>query len=266
MGLLTKDKIATYRKALDADGYFVLKDVVSLSGLEAFRERIEAEFAKLKIGGALFDGGGLYSGHLNCVPGKAARFAYDDIVRAGIVDFVSELDGSWAARPRATMNYNLPGSHAQHYHMDGVFLKDFLICNVAVVDTTLVNGALDVLPGTNRSFLRFWQYALRRKFRTTTRVPLQQGDVVVRRSTLWHRGMPNDSELARAMLAFTFGETEAPNPDPFADATDEMEFYPNWFRPTKIGRLRERIFVAAPISYSAYRFSRSLFSNKGYAS
>ena len=43
-------------------------------------------------------------------------------------------------------------------------------------------------------------------------------------------------------------------------------FYPNWYKPTRIGRLRERIFVAAPITYSGYRLARSLYGNKGYAS
>jgi len=32
-----------------------------------------------------------------------------------------------------------------------------------------------------------------------------------------------------------------------------------------VGQLRERTFVAAPITYSAYRFVRSLVGNKGYA-
>ena len=78
---------------------------------------------------------------------------------------------------RATLNFNLPGSVAQHYHTDGVYLKDFLICNIAVVDTDLENGAIDVLPGTNREFYKFWRYAVERKYRLTTRVPLRQGDV-----------------------------------------------------------------------------------------
>ena len=58
------------------------------------------------------------------------------------------------------MNFNLPGSVAQHYHMDGLYPEEFLICNIAVVDTDLVNGAIDVLPGTNREFYKFWRYAL----------------------------------------------------------------------------------------------------------
>ena len=49
----------------------------------------------------------------------------------------------------------------QHYHSDGLYMEEFLICNVAVVDTDLENGAIDVLPGTNREFYKFWRYAVR---------------------------------------------------------------------------------------------------------
>jgi Phytanoyl-CoA dioxygenase (PhyH) len=266
MAELTTEMLADCRRALDDDGYVVLRGVVSKERLADFGRTIFDEFDRQNAAGALFEGGGLISGHLNCVPGSTARFAFDDIVDGGIVELVRSVSPAWADRPRATMNFNLPGSHAQHYHMDGVYTADFLICNIAVVDTDLVNGALDVLPGTHKRFYRFYQYALQRKFRLSTRVPLQQGDVVVRRSTLWHRGMPNRSTKPRPMLAFTFGEMAEPVADPFATNDGRIEFYPNWFRPTALGRLRERTFVTAPITYSAFRFARSLISDKGYSS
>ena len=167
---------------------------------------------------------------------------------------------------RPTLNFNLPGSVAQHYHMDNAYLKEFLICNVAVVDTDLDNGAIDVLPGTNREFYRFWRYAIERKYRLTTRVPMQRGDLIVRKSTLWHRGMPNKSSRPRPMMAITFGEVEPGTTDPFLTNDGEIEFYPNWFSTSRLGRLREKTFVRAPITYSTYRFVTSLYSDKGYDS
>ena len=55
---------------------------------------------------------------------------------------------------------------------------------------------IDVLPGTHRRFYKFWRYAVERKYRLSTRVCLEQGDVVLRMSTLWHRGMPNKTANA----------------------------------------------------------------------
>jgi hypothetical protein len=46
----------------------------------------------------------------------------------------------------------------------------------------------------------------------------------------------------------------------------KMLFYPNWFNTSRIGQLRERTFVAAPLTYSGYRFATSLYGNKGYDS
>ncbi|MCU1504875.1 MAG: kanJ [Ilumatobacteraceae bacterium] len=263
---MTSAAMAQHMQALDEVGFVVLPGLVDPGALDKLHRVVDDGFTNGMAAGPLFEGGGFFSGHLNCYPGRGAEFAYDEVRASGVFDMVRLMNPVWADRPRVTLNYNMPGSVAQHYHMDGIYTQDFLICNVAVVDTDLVNGALDVLPGTNREFYPFWKYAVQRKFKDSTRVPLRQGDVVVRRSTLWHRGMPNRSAVARPMLAVTFGEVHEPNVDPFLQNGGEIEFYPNWFRPTRLGRLREKTFVKAPITYSAYRFARSLYGNKGYAS
>jgi ectoine hydroxylase-related dioxygenase (phytanoyl-CoA dioxygenase family) len=254
-----------FARAMDHDGFVVLRDVISKQKLAAFADDLLAEFDELVEQGLPFEGGGLLSGHLNCFPGERARFVYDEMCARGIVELVRSYRPEIADRVRPTLNFNLPGSVAQHYHMDDAYLKEFLICNVAVVDTDVTNGAIDVLPGTNREFYKFWRYALERKYRLTTRVPLQRGDVILRKSTLWHRGMPNRSSRPRPMMAITFGEVDQVD-DPFATNGGEIEFYPNWFRTSRLGRLRERMFVRAPITYSAYRFVDSLHGNRGYES
>jgi hypothetical protein len=67
-------------------------------------------------------------------------------------------------------------------------------------------------------------------------------------------------------MAITFGEMDPTEPDPFSVNDGRIEFYPNWFNTSRLGQLRERTFVAAPITYSAYRFARSLVGNRGYDS
>ena len=69
---------------------------------------------------------------------------------------------------RVSCNLNLPKSVPQHYHMDGVFAEDFMIANVAVVDTDLVNGAIG-RPARNASkVLRVLALRLERRYRLTT--------------------------------------------------------------------------------------------------
>jgi Phytanoyl-CoA dioxygenase (PhyH) len=264
---LSHDDLEQSRRSFREHGYVAFRNVVSKERLSALRTRLIDEYERVRDTGNLFSGGGAISGHLNCFPGEESRFAYDAIQQHGIVDFIRSVTAKSIDPLHVGCNLNLPNSVPQHYHIDGPFATGFFVVNVAVVDTDLVNGAIDVLPGTHKRFYKYWRFALERKDRLTTRLPLWQGDVLVRLSTLWHRGMPNNSNAPRPMVAFTLGETNRPvvNADPFRINGGKIMFYPNWYRTNFLGRLRERTFVTAPFTYSAYRFVSSLFGDKGYS-
>jgi ectoine hydroxylase-related dioxygenase (phytanoyl-CoA dioxygenase family) len=252
------------KRAFAEEGYFVVRNVVSPERLAQLRGRILEEFERAKQAGRLFAGGGTISGHLNCFPGEESRFAYDALQERGIIDLIKTIFPKAVRLPNVGCNLNLPHSVAQHYHVDRNFLDDFVIANVAVVDTDLENGAIDLVPGTQKKFYKFWRFAIERPHRASTRIPMKQGDVLVRTSNVWHRGMPNRTAVARPMLAFTWEDGGSTREDPFKVEDGKIVFRQNWYRPNFVGRLRERTFVAAPITYSAYRFVGSLFGTKGY--
>lgn len=253
---------ASLQRAYAEDGYFVLRNVVSAPKLKTLCEQVNDAFQTASSSGGLFSGGGLISGHLNCFPGEGTRFVYETLVEHGIVDLVREITPRQFGSPSVRCNFNLPKSVAQHRHMDGTFLARFTIVNVAAMDTDLVNGAIELLPGTHKKFYPYWRFALRPN-RPAKRIPMSSGDVLIRSSALWHRGMPNRSPRPRPMLAMTFGDKNEPDlPDPFTQSEGRIVFYENWYRPTRLGRLRERTFVAAPIAYSAYRFVDSIIDGK----
>ena len=258
-------EVEDLKRTFAEDGYLVFRGVVPKPVLADFRIQLLDALELSQRNGGLFNGGGTISGHLNCVPGEAARSPYDALKAHGIVDLLPQLAPTAFGPMRVGCNVNLPGSVAQHYHMDGIFLEDFLIVNVAVVDTDLVNGAIDVAPGTQKRFYKYCDFAMGRVYNLSKRLPLAQGDVLVRTSKLWHRGMPNKASVPRPMLAYTFGEKGVREGDAFRESKDgKILFDPNWFKPTRLGRLREKTFVAAPITYAAYRFVTSLFDDKGY--
>lgn len=248
------------------EGFVTLPGVVSHQVLKTLEDGLAAEFQSWQHSEKKFHGGGLLSGHLNCYPGAIARGALKELESKGILDLARRLQPADPKATRVGCNLNLPNSVPQHYHMDGVFLESFMIVNVAVVDTEVQNGAIDVIPKTHQRFYRFWEFATKRLNRGSTRLPMSRGDVLIRVSTLWHRGMPNFTKNARPMLAVTLGEKGVDNEDPLSPDHGGTRFDTNWFNPTKLGRLRERATIAAPITYSAYRFAHSLLSDKGYAS
>lgn len=260
----SKFDVDALRRTFAEDGYFVLPGVISKQEVSSVTSRLFREFEQWSQSSQSFQGGGLLSGHLNCYPGEAARGVMNELRDTGTLDLVQTLFPTKPEQARWGCNFNLPGSVEQHYHMDGVYLDHYVIVNVCVVDTTLHNGAIDMVPKTHKRFYKYWEFAAGRVYKQAKRVPMQCGDVLVRLSTVWHRGMPNYSSNARPMLALTLGESYVNNPDPFAKNNGEVTFEANWFKTNLLGQIRERITVSAPITYSGYRFARSLIGNKGY--
>jgi ectoine hydroxylase-related dioxygenase (phytanoyl-CoA dioxygenase family) len=257
--------IEALARAFAEDGYVVVKGVVSPDKLAAFGESLVREFERVSAAKELFSGGGLIAGHLNCFPGEGARFVHEELGASGVMDLIRKISPTQADALRVGCNMNFPKSVAQNYHLDGNFNASFLVVNVAIVDTTLVNGAIDVIPKTHRRPYKYWEFAAGRVYRGSTRLPMQRGDVLIRKSTLWHRGMPNRSQAPRPMLAMTFGESSAPKGDPFREHDGKIVFETNRFNTNLLGQLRERSFVAMPLAHSALRFVRSLMGKDGYA-
>jgi ectoine hydroxylase-related dioxygenase (phytanoyl-CoA dioxygenase family) len=261
---LSQTEIDALKSSFAEHGYVVIKDVVPREGLARLAVGMQEEFDRQLKSGQMFNGGGLVSGHLNASPGEAGRFAYEALKQRGVLDLIRAISPQSVLQPYVGCNFNLPGSVTQHYHMDRVFRNEFMIANVAVVDADLINGAIDVVPGTHKRFYKYWQWALEKPYRNAIRLPMQQGDVLVRVSNLWHRGMPNRSSVARPMLAFTW-EDGGTDSDAFLANDGKITFRPNWFRPSRLGRVRERVYAAAPITYSAYRVVDSILKpNKLY--
>jgi ectoine hydroxylase-related dioxygenase (phytanoyl-CoA dioxygenase family) len=245
-------------------GYVVIKNVVPRDKLDVLTAHVRAEYNRVRSTGALFSGGGQVSGHLNCFPGEESRFVYDALVQRRVIELVQSLWPTPLRMPNIGCNFNLPGSVIQHYHTDWPFRKEFLIVNVSAVDTDLVNGATEVIPGTHKQYIPYWRFELERLPRYGKRLISNQGDILIRTSNLWHRGMPNRSAVPRPMLAFSWEDGGSIHDDPYVLDGGRIQFRPNFFRPSRLGRLRERTFVKAPFTYSAYRIVDSIVTKKGY--
>lgn len=239
------------------NGFVILKGMIDKRLLETHHMNILGAYDRARGKGGLFAGGGTISGHLNCFPGAESKFVYDTLVERGVIDLVKALSPQAVRLPNVGCNLNLPGSHPQNEHADGYAAAPFAIVNIASVDTDSSNGAMEVMPGTHRREYRYWQIVLDRPSRL--RPALERGDVLVRSSLLWHRGMPNNSRTPRPMLALTWEDGGSNQSDPYALHEGRISFFPNRYQPTTIGRLKERAFVAAPRVNSAVRFVRSLF-------
>ena len=248
---------AALRTRFQEDGFVRLENVVAPKELGELTQSLLKRLQSDRATGKLPRGGGSLSGHLNCFPGSESRFVYRALEREGIFDLVRALATAPIDQPNIGCNLNLPRSRAQNEHVDGYAATPFLIVNVAAVDTDLSNGATEIFPRTHRRTYKYWEIALGGARRQ--RLLMKQGDVVIRTSTLWHRGMPNHSVNARPMLAFTWENGGNQLADPYAIHHGRITFLPNRFATDWRGRMAERAFVTAPSLGKTYQVVRSLF-------
>jgi hypothetical protein len=241
------------------NGYLVLPKVVDWRRLTELSGELTAAYENADRGGRLVTLGGTKSGHLNCFPGARSRFVYDTLAERGVFDLVRRLSPEPLGMPNVGCNFNLPDSHEQNDHVDGDPARPFFVLNVAAVDTILENGAMEVLVGTHRSTHEYWRVLLCGYERK--RVPLRQGDVVIRVSTLWHRGMPNHTSTPRPMLAFTWENGGTTLHDPYTAHGGAITFLPNRYGNDWTSRLREHAFAMSPRAGTAFLALRSLVAS-----
>jgi hypothetical protein len=237
-------------------GYVTLPSVVSKTRLAALTDELRGEFRRVRTNGELFSGGGMISGHLNCFPGAQSRFVYDELEQYGVFDLVKSLSPSATRMPNIGCNLNLPNSSPQNPHADGYAATAFIIVNVVPVDTDRKNGAMEATPGTHLREYKYWQYAMSGK--PAIRMCMSAGDVIIRSSMLWHRGMPNRSNQARPMLAFTWENGGSDLADPYTAHGGKITFLTNRYAQNFSGRLRERAFASLPALGRCYLFMRSV--------
>jgi hypothetical protein len=253
---LSAQQVEELARAYDSDGYVVLRDVVSRERLLGLRDALLDEFARTKSAGQLFEGGGMFSGHLNCFPGQVSRFVFESLQDQGVIDLARKLSPQAVRLPNVGCNMNLPGSSAQNNHIDGYAATAFIIINVAAVDTDESNGAMELTPGSHKRDYKYWEFVLAR--RPARRMHMKAGDVVLRSSALWHRGMPNHSAAIRPMLGFTWEDGGSKLTDPYSVHDGKIRFLFNRYNNDLSGQLRERAFAKFPKVGSGYLFVRSL--------
>jgi ectoine hydroxylase-related dioxygenase (phytanoyl-CoA dioxygenase family) len=249
---------AAAKQSFERDGFVILRNVVSPQRLAELHAALSAEFDLVRQTGGIFSGGGLMSGHLNCFPGAQSRFVLETLQQRGVIDLVRQLHPAAVRLPNVGCNFNLPGSRTQHWHTDRPFDREFIIANVAMVDHTVENGATDVIPGTHKRLYKYTEFVFGKVDRNSQRVLLNRGDVLIRSSNTWHRGMTNTTAVPRPMLAFTWEDGGSNLQDPYSLHEGRIRFLPNWFKLNALGRMRERLFVKVPLAYTTLRLARSL--------
>ena len=244
---------ASYR----ANGYTVLRAALPLALCSDYGQTVIAEYQRLNDAGWRFASSGAMAGHLNLALGPSGRGLLDCLVKAGVPQLIDEVAGTPMALAQAAGNLNLPGSNHQNFHIDGPFAECTVIANVCLVATDNSNGATELVAESHQRELAYWRFRADRWPQRSVRPALNPGDVLLRPSTLWHRGTPNLSQVPRPMAAFVWAP--ARQVDPLAverELSRPLTIYGNKFY-GRWRRTKEFTAVRLPWLDEAVRLGRS---------
>jgi hypothetical protein len=248
----------TAERQWTANGYAILERRLSPEPCAALGANILAEYDR--FAGAQPRGlGGRLSGHLNCFPGSGVRALVQRAQDAGLTALASQLYGEPLELEHVGCNCNLPGSHYQTFHIDCAWSRPCVIVNVILVETSFVNGAIELVAGVDAAPLPYWKFAASGRARRGVRHTMQPGDVLIRSSRVWHRGAPNRSDRMRPMLALTYWPAcERRAAFDYDQHGGEITFLPNRFSADLPGKAREFVEARMPWLSSALSFTGSL--------
>ncbi len=191
--------VAQVRVAMDTDGFCVLRGLLPADAALRYGEAILAEYARLQEAGWSFTGGGHIEGHLNVKPGGPSLELVEAAEHAGLADLISQLAGEPMELVRMAGNLAMPKSHAQNYHPDTNLAEQTWVVNIALVPTSPANGAMALIAGTQLLGENYAQFRKARLDRKAEQPTMEPGDILLRLSSVWHRGTHNPSDSARPM-------------------------------------------------------------------
>jgi hypothetical protein len=213
-GCLSGAKVAAAAAAVCEQGFVVLEDVVGHDSLDALSEKlIEDTKALVRARDSGRKVSGWMRGHLQQRPPPAAPYIFPDIVaNPYAVQVTHAVLGDGLFNTFYSGNTNLPGSEEQPLHRDAALLwpawetahpPATLVVNISPISVDEATGSTEIWPASHLVTGELTEALIesRRQQRPPVRVRAPRGSVVIRDIRLWHRGVPNESDQIRHMIA-----------------------------------------------------------------
>lgn len=208
-------------------GFVLLEEAVASEPLKVLRDRMDRDTAELLAYCESIGGNPRELGHLQQGPPVSEDFVFSDVAMNRYVNRICNL--LYEHRPRLTFyngNTNCPGSTTQRLHMDGrhatlepepVSPTSSVVVDIPPGPMNKGNGAIEIWPGSHLvrppeggPRVSDELEGSRRAIEGPIQAETQVGDVLIRDTRLWHRGVPNHSDRPRHMIALIVSDGRLP--------------------------------------------------------
>lgn len=236
VGTLPTDVLRELKRSLETDGHAVVGGLVSAETCALLLPSVLEDASIIRGDGMLTPHEERTApGHLQLGLRRYAPYVRADLVANPLIENVVATvlgEGAWLGFYNG--NVNCPGSGSQPLHFDRPFSwktpeeaaadgqawpppTTTLSCSVALSDITVETGATEIYPGSQReTAVATWTTnrlaghpELLEAWGPPARMEVPAGGVCFRDPRMWHRGVPNNSDVPRPMLALTYHHGQA---------------------------------------------------------
>ena len=230
---LAADKLSAILANIQTQGFVVVKDLVSPSTCELLKQSIleDADRVVTETEGLTPHEKVTGRGHLQLGLRRYAPFVKADLLANPLIEhIVTRMLGAGAWLGFYNGNVNRPGSVYQPLHFDRPFSwrseseaikggqswpppTTTLSCSLALADITEINGATEIYPGSHlETEVSQWPPGERlsdhpdlvARYAPSDIMSIPAGGICFRDPRMWHRGVPNESQETRPMIALTY--------------------------------------------------------------
>lgn len=248
-----------YQSLFEKNGNILLRGFIKDSNFNEICEKLKKDILiefknidKKKLGGYLM-------GNLAVNTNKYNKVIYDILIKNGLEKIIEEITNNKFSGYEISMggNLNIPGGCTQHIHSDSSFDDKFIIVNIATENIHEKNGPLEIFCDTHKKKLPYWKFLLKKY--NTIKFKSLRGDILIRKSELWHRGLKNISSETRFLFSLELRKKKNPNNNNLFSINDNIKISSNFFKPTLFGKIEEAIYCKFRPLYNLSRAVKSFF-------
>lgn len=241
------------------NGFLILKNFISESDFRTLCKKINKDIEDKFNNKDLNSYGGSIIGNLNLVNEYYSEQILNILLKNDLDKIIKNISGNSVSefniRPGGNLNFQY--KYNQHFHADGGFDNPYLIINIGTENITELNGPLEIVQDTHLKRLPYWKFLFKRKKK---KILLSEGDILIRKSNLWHRGTINLSKKPRYLLSYIL-EYKTENNNKFnLIKKNYWKINNNMFGNNIIEKIKEIIYTKFSFVYSCARLIASILN------
>ena len=202
--------------------------------------------------------GGFLIGNLNVYPGRYAKKILDMLARENFYEIIENITKKKREQLviRAGGNLVLPGKGEQHFHTDGNFNQNMYLAIIATSDVTNENAPTEIVLDYHNKDIPYWKFLL--KYKNKKKILLKQGDLLIRKHCLWHRGTINKSNKPRLQIAFLIFDKKKNNFHSNIEGGNDIIIQNNFFGNSFYENFKEILYTRFKFIFALYKILKSL--------